>query len=115
MVTRRQVLGAGAVAGAALVIPVALRLSTADASPVPGGTLDPNSLPKYVTPLFVLPAMPKAPPESRLPRSRTAESEASPGPRHPRVFEGNDENLRAAEGCPKPVNCFEPGNSTVPA
>jgi len=61
MVTRRQVLGAGAVAGAAVLIPAALRLSTASADPVPGGTLDPTSLPKYVTPLFVLPAMPTAP------------------------------------------------------
>jgi bilirubin oxidase len=61
MVTRRQVLGAGAVAGAALLIPAALRVSSAGASPVPGGTLDPNSLAKYVTALFVLPAMPTAP------------------------------------------------------
>jgi spore coat protein A len=60
MVTRRQVLGAGAVAGAAVFVPAALRLSTAVAAPVPGGTLDPNTVAKYVAPLFVLPAMPKA-------------------------------------------------------
>src|SRR4051812_32569981 len=60
MVTRRQVIGAGAAAGAAaLLLPVALRASTAGAAVVPGGTLDPTTLPKYTTPLFVLPAMPK--------------------------------------------------------
>src|SRR5262245_23192482 len=58
MVTRRQVLGTGAVAGAALLVPAALRFSSAGADPVPGGTLDPNSVAKYVTPLFILPAMP---------------------------------------------------------
>jgi len=59
MVTRRQVLGAGAAAGAAaLLIPAALRTSTAGAAVVPGGTLDPTTIPKYRTPLFVLPAMP---------------------------------------------------------
>ncbi len=42
MVTRRQVLAGGAVAGAALLIPAAFRVSTAGASPVPGGTLDPT-------------------------------------------------------------------------
>jgi bilirubin oxidase len=67
MVTRRQVLGAGAVAGAAVLIPAALRWSTAAAAPVPGGTLDPNSLAKYVTNLFVMPAMPRSPsPSSNL-------------------------------------------------
>ena len=61
MVSRRTVLGAGAVAGAALLVPVAFRSSAAEATPVPGGTLDPTSIPKYRTPLFVLPAMPTAP------------------------------------------------------
>jgi len=60
MVTRRQVIGAGAASGAAaLLLPVALRASTAGAAVVPGGTLDPTTLPKYTTPLFVLPVMPK--------------------------------------------------------
>jgi bilirubin oxidase len=61
MVSRRTVLGAGAVTGAALLVPVAFRSSVASATPVPGGTLDPTSVPKYRTPLFVLPAMPTAP------------------------------------------------------
>jgi hypothetical protein len=42
MVSRRTVLGAGAVAGAALLVPVAFRSSVASAKPVPGGTLDPT-------------------------------------------------------------------------
>jgi len=60
MPTRRQVLKAGAVAGAASVIPagILLRKGTALADPVPGGTLNPTTIPKYVTPLFILPAMP---------------------------------------------------------
>ncbi|WP_203914300.1 multicopper oxidase family protein [Rhizocola hellebori] len=56
MLTRRQLLKSGTVAGAAsLLIPGMVR-----AVPVPGGTLDPTTLPKYVTPLFVLRTMPRA-------------------------------------------------------
>jgi bilirubin oxidase len=64
MVTRRQLL-AGSVAGATALIPFALHRSPVAAhhlmaGPVPGGTLDPTTIPKYVTPLFILPAMPQA-------------------------------------------------------
>jgi bilirubin oxidase len=63
MVNRRQVLKASTVTGAAMLVPASLvvRLRAgAAAAPVPGGTLDPNNVPKYVSPLFVLPAMPRA-------------------------------------------------------
>src|SRR2546421_5467392 len=59
MVTRRQVIQAGPVGGAALLVPAAfIARQQAFADPVPGGTLDPTKVPKYVLPLFVLPAMP---------------------------------------------------------
>ena len=58
MVSRRQVLGTGTLAAAAFLIPSGLRISSALAAPVPGGTLNPNSIRKYGTPLFILPAMP---------------------------------------------------------
>ena len=59
MVTRRQVIQAGTVGGAALLVPAAfIARQQAFADPVPGGTLDPTKVPKYVLPLFVLPAMP---------------------------------------------------------
>src|SRR5256714_8953116 len=59
MVTRRQVIQAGTVGGAALLVPAAfVARQQAFADPVPGGTLDPTKVPKYVLPLFVLPAMP---------------------------------------------------------
>jgi bilirubin oxidase len=66
MLTRRQLL-AGSVVGVSALIPFALRRSPAAvahvmAGAVPGGTLDPTTIPKYVTPLFVLPAMPPARP-----------------------------------------------------
>src|SRR2546421_208295 len=62
MPTRRQVLAAGTVGGAALLVPTAyLARSPAYADPVPGGTLDPRTVPKYVTPLFVPPTMPGRP------------------------------------------------------
>src|SRR2546421_3426681 len=59
MVTRRQLVTTGTLGGAALLVPAAFferRPARADA--VPGGTLDPHKVPKYVLPLFVLPAMP---------------------------------------------------------
>ncbi len=59
MVTRRHLIRAGTVGGAALLVPAAfVERRQAFADPVPGGTLDPNRIPKYVLPLFVLPAMP---------------------------------------------------------
>jgi len=56
MPTRRQFVQAGVVAGAAVALggPYLL-LSGRNAA---AATLDPNTIPKYVTPLFVLPAMP---------------------------------------------------------
>jgi len=62
MLTRRQLIQAGTVTGAALLVPAALRARSAGAAPVPGGTLPPLSIPKYVTPLFILPVMPQARP-----------------------------------------------------
>src|SRR3954454_23589185 len=56
MPTRRQVVAYGTVAGTAALVPAALW--TRAAASVPGGTLDPKTVPKYVTPLFVMPAMP---------------------------------------------------------
>jgi bilirubin oxidase len=60
MPTRRQLLAVGLFAGAGLVAEEVHRRAAVSAEPVPGGTLDPNSIPKYVTPLFVLPAMPRS-------------------------------------------------------
>ena len=57
MVSRRRVLAFGAVTGAGLLVPWGA--SEALTAPVPGGSLDPTTVPKYVTPLFVLPAMPR--------------------------------------------------------
>ena len=67
MLTRRQLLKASAVTGAALLVPGAGRLLVPDivrprrafADAIPGGTLDPTGVPKYVAPLIIPPAMPK--------------------------------------------------------
>jgi bilirubin oxidase len=56
MPTRRQVIQAGGLVGLGTLLPAATRAAGALA-PVPGGTLDPTSIPKYVTPLFAIPAM----------------------------------------------------------
>ncbi len=59
MPTRRVLIQAGTVGGAALLVPAAFAArQPAHADVLPGGTLDPRTLPKYVVPLFVLPAMP---------------------------------------------------------
>ncbi len=56
--SRRQFLTAGAVTGASLVLPWQLPVQRVLAQ-VPGGTLPPGSIPKYVTPLVIPPAMPR--------------------------------------------------------
>ncbi|MCM2265900.1 MAG: DUF4214 domain-containing protein [Desulfuromonadales bacterium] len=48
----------GVVAVAVLVIGILIHWSTAWAAPIPGGTLDPTIVPKYVTPLVIPPVMP---------------------------------------------------------
>jgi FtsP/CotA-like multicopper oxidase with cupredoxin domain len=65
-ITRRQLLKYGAAGGAVLFLPLRVGLRQALAQ-VPGGTLPPGSIPKYVTPLVIPPAMPRAaaPPEVR--------------------------------------------------
>jgi hypothetical protein len=57
-VSRRQFLAAGTLTGASLVLPWQLAIRQALAQ-VPGGTLPPGSIPKYVTPLVIPPAMPR--------------------------------------------------------
>lgn len=58
-ITRRQLLKYGATGGAVLFLPLRVGLRQALAQ-VPGGTLPPGSIPKYVTPLVIPPAMPRA-------------------------------------------------------
>jgi FtsP/CotA-like multicopper oxidase with cupredoxin domain len=58
-ITRRRFLQSGAGAGAGLIL---WRLGAAGpvfAVPIPGGTLDPTSIPKYEAPLVIPPAMPR--------------------------------------------------------
>ena len=60
--TRRQVLRLAGAAGVGALVgttPLPGRLRSAYAQPLPGGTLDPNALAKYVTRLVVPPAMPR--------------------------------------------------------
>ena len=44
-------------AGALLCTPLVVGMQTASAQPVPGGTLDPTTIPKYVTPLVIPPVL----------------------------------------------------------
>jgi FtsP/CotA-like multicopper oxidase with cupredoxin domain len=55
--TRRQFLRYGTITGGAMLLPWQIGLGRAFAQ-VPGGTLDPTSIPKYVTPLVIPPVMP---------------------------------------------------------
>jgi FtsP/CotA-like multicopper oxidase with cupredoxin domain len=57
--TRRQVLKAGLIGAAGLILPIKFATSKAIAQ-IPGGSLDPISLPKFVTPLLTPPQMPRA-------------------------------------------------------
>jgi len=61
MITRRQFLKLSAVTGASVLVGSRFRSSPLFAA-IPGGTLDPGSVPKYVTGLVVPPAMPSVTP-----------------------------------------------------
>jgi bilirubin oxidase len=56
MITRRQLLKAGAVGGAALLVP--WEATTGAWAAIPGGSLDPTTIAKYVAPLVIPPVMP---------------------------------------------------------
>jgi spore coat protein A, manganese oxidase len=56
MITRRQLLKGGAVGGAALLVP--WRVTSRAWAAIPGGTLDPAAIDKYVAPLVIPPVMP---------------------------------------------------------
>jgi FtsP/CotA-like multicopper oxidase with cupredoxin domain len=58
-ITRRRLLQYGAGSGAGLILWRLGATGWAVAAPIPGGTLDPTSIPKYVTPLVIPPAMPR--------------------------------------------------------
>jgi FtsP/CotA-like multicopper oxidase with cupredoxin domain len=58
-ITRRRFLRYGAGAGAGLILWRFGSTSHALALPIPAGTLDPTTIPKYVTPLVIPPAMPR--------------------------------------------------------
>ena len=62
MVTRREFLRLTGAAGVGVVLGpgvVGRGVTPALAAPIPGGTLEPTGIPKYVTPLVVPPAMPR--------------------------------------------------------
>src|SRR5262245_44804886 len=60
MITRRRFLWAGAVAGAGTYLTSKLGARPRLFAQVPGATLSPASIPKFVRPLFIPPAMPRA-------------------------------------------------------
>lgn len=67
-ISRRRFLSATAAAGAGACIGSTLCapfIRTARGEPLPGGTLDPTTLPKYTTDLFIPPLMPQIPGERR--------------------------------------------------
>ena len=68
--TRRQLLEYGAAGGAVLFLPLRVDVRRALAQ-VPGGTLPPGSIPKFVTPLVIPPAMPRT--DKRQARGRSAD------------------------------------------
>jgi spore coat protein A len=61
MVSRRDFLKISAVVGASALITARFRgVTRVFAAPLPGGTLDPLAVPKFLTPLLIPPVMPKA-------------------------------------------------------
>jgi spore coat protein A len=60
MITRRLFLKSNVWAGAALLLPWKWGGGRAWAKPIPGGSLDPATIPKYQAPLIIPPAMPRS-------------------------------------------------------
>ena len=60
MITRRDFLKLGSAAGAAFFLAQIRGKYRVFAAPIPGGTLDPLSVPKYQTPMLIPPVMPRA-------------------------------------------------------
>src|SRR3990172_1004108 len=60
MINRRGFLKISGIGGAGLLLPPHLRLRRRFRLDIPGGTLDPGDVTKYVTPLLIPPVMPKA-------------------------------------------------------
>jgi len=59
MKTRREFIKTVSAAGTATLLPWPMLVRRACAEALPGGTLNPMTLPKYVTPLVIPPAMPR--------------------------------------------------------
>ena len=59
MLNRRQLMKAGVLTGTVTIIGSGTLRAAATAGALPGGSLDPTTVPKYVAPLFILPAMPQ--------------------------------------------------------
>ncbi|MCG6925594.1 MAG: bilirubin oxidase, partial [Acidobacteria bacterium] len=60
MVDRRRFIQIGSFAGAGFYLTYRNGVPKVFAAPIPGGTLDPLSVPKYQTPMLIPPAMPRA-------------------------------------------------------
>ncbi len=60
MVSRRSFLKLGGAAGAALYLTTYFGGVKRVFAQIPGGTLDPHSVPKYMTPMLIPPVMPTA-------------------------------------------------------
>ena len=83
-ISRRRFLSATAVAGAGTCVGSILHapfIRTARADPLPGGTLNPATLPKYVTDLFVPPVMPQIPVRAGAPSAQHRAPTAMPSRR----------------------------------
>ena len=59
LMTRRQIIKAGMIGGAGLMLPWKFKVPKVYGQ-IPGGTLDPGSVSKYQTPMLIPPAMPRA-------------------------------------------------------
>ena len=99
--TRRRLLQYGVGTGAGLVLWRFGATGWAVAAPIPGGTLDATSIPKYVTPLVIPPAMPRtrklpqrAARRSTTTRSPSGSSSSRSSRRHGPADDGLELRLR---------------------
>jgi FtsP/CotA-like multicopper oxidase with cupredoxin domain len=106
-----------AAGGVWVLAPLYVGISTAIAAPIPGGTLDPTTIPKYVQPLVIPPELPRSPAGSAYHQGVTTDLNVAVREFRQQILPGgvwNVVNGRADAFAPTPVWSYGRAEDPVP-